>query len=73
MNELNEVLAGTDWDLFATQKGLLVQVCLGRDLTAPESQELLGLLNWIDNVQDAYANVVGESLVFPRLSEEYDA
>jgi len=39
------VVKGTDWELFRKQKARLAELAL-------EDEELMGILNWIDSIQD---------------------
>ncbi|GEM_PF-3106524 len=73
-NDWGAVLRGTDWALLRAQKETLVSLTTRKEtkpgepvvavISAEEMERLLGLLHFIDSVQDAAALEADESSVF---------
>jgi hypothetical protein len=64
-NEIDQALQHTDWVKFSDQKAALIAAC-------DNSPQLEGLLNWIDQLQDAIVQqgLISEHAVFPHSKEE---
>ena len=61
MQKITQALTNTDWALFGKQKQALIAVC-------EDHAELEGLVNWIDQLQDALVEdgLAPEKQVFPK-------
>lgn len=64
MMEVKEVLRKTDWSLLQRQKMELLK-------QAGDDSILIGLVNWIDTIQDAAVEegIAEEGEVFPQLDD----
>lgn len=62
---LMEVMWATDWPLLRSQKVMLLAVIGNPFISVEEERALDGILNWIDNIQDAaVASGMSETTVF---------
>ena len=62
---VNDVFFCTDWNNFERQKETLIRCC-------DDNPDLLGLLEFIDVLQDAIVSeeILSESTIFPSLAED---
>ena len=64
MTQFNEIFNRTDWELFGKQKQALVRsIQILCDEYPAEAENLEGMLNWIDYVQDLIAEGLNDQEV----------
>lgn len=71
---ITEVLKATDYRMLSKQKVTIVRLSENPLLTQQERDDLEGILNWMDAIQDAVVgeNILPEEEVFPNLEKFHE-